>query len=113
MASHNSLNKIEASDKNTLPELRSKPAAGCPVTDQPDPDAKDQGKIYVQVTVLSKKLGTKEDGTIIINSLSDSLVSYPRSHHRYYIPLIPYLWLDTVMQCEEILLKPLLSTDFP
>ena len=83
MASRTSLNRIvkrTASDggKNTM-ELcskRSKPAAGrCPVTEQHD-GARDHGEIYVRVTVLSKKFGIKDDGTIIINPLSDSLVSY-------------------------------------
>ena len=72
-------------DKNPL-ELRSKrcksAALGSSVTDQPD-GAKDRGEpVYVQVTVLSKKVGThhgsSEDGTIILSPFSESLVSYPR-----------------------------------
>ena len=61
-------------DKNPL-EL---PAAlGSSVTDQPD-DARDREEaVYVQVTVLSKKVGTQEDGTIILSPFSESLVSYP------------------------------------
>ena len=71
-------------DKNPL-ELRSKrcksAALGSSVTDQPD-GAKDRGEpVYVQVTVLSKKVGThhgsSEDGTIILSPFSESLVSYP------------------------------------
>ena len=50
-------------------------------TDQPDSVAhiRDQGEekeeIYVQVTVLTKKLRTKKDGTIILSPISESLVS--------------------------------------
>ena len=34
-----------------------------------------QEEVYVQVTVLSKKLRTEEDGTIILSPVSESLVS--------------------------------------
>ena len=60
-------------------ELRSKPGASWPVTEQPD-GARNHGEIYVQVMVLSKKVGTKDDGTIILSPLSESLVSYPSMH---------------------------------
>ena len=61
-------------DKNPL-EL---PAAlGSSVTDQPDGARDQEEAVYVQVTVLSKKVGTREDGTIILSPPSESLVSYP------------------------------------
>ena len=83
MASHTSLSRIakreSSDDDKNIMELRSKPAAGRhPVNDQPD-GARDHGEVYVQVAVLSKKLGTKDDGTIILSPLSESLVSYPHS----------------------------------
>ena len=80
MASCTSLSRIakrKASDggKNTM-EVRSKhskPAAGrCPLTEQPD-GARDHGEIYVQVTVLSKKFGTAEDGTVILSPYQNRL----------------------------------------
>ena len=45
-----------------------------PNRDQPD-SAGEDGSVYVQVTILSEKLGIKEDGTILLNPLSESLVS--------------------------------------
>ena len=70
--------------KNPL-ELRSKlwksAALGSSVTDQPDGARDREEPVYVQVTVLSKKVGThhgsSEDGTIILSPFSESLVSYP------------------------------------
>lgn len=75
MASNPQLQKENGENVvETLPK-RSKPAAAVsPVTDQPD-GTTDHGEIYVQVTVLSKKLGTAEDGTILLSPLSESLVS--------------------------------------
>ena len=44
-----------------------------PCRDQPD-SAEEEESFYVQVTVLSKKVGIrKEDGTILLSSLSESL----------------------------------------
>ena len=45
-----------------------------PGCDQPD-SAEEEGGVYVQVTILSKKVGIKEDGTILLSSLSKSFVS--------------------------------------
>ena len=42
--------------------------------DQPDSDG-EYGSVYVQVTILSKKVNIREDGTILLSSLSESLVS--------------------------------------
>ena len=45
-----------------------------PGREQPD-CAEEEGGVYVQVTILSKKVGIKEDGTILLSSLSKSFVS--------------------------------------
>ena len=52
------------------------------IIDQPDSgirsrecSEKQEEPVYVQVTVLSKKLRTEEDGTITLNPISESLVS--------------------------------------
>ena len=51
------------------------------IIDQPDSStrsreySKKQEGVYVQVTVLSKKLRTEEDGTITLSPISESLVS--------------------------------------
>ena len=42
--------------------------------DQPDSAGEDR-RVYVQVTTLSEKVGVKEDGTILLSCLSESLVS--------------------------------------
>ena len=50
-------------------------------SDQPDSVAQireqgeEQEEIYVQVTVLSKKLKKQKDGTIILSPISESIVS--------------------------------------
>ena len=51
------------------------------IIDQPDSSTRSreysekQEEVFVQVTVLSKKLRTEEDGTIILSPVSESLVS--------------------------------------
>ena len=45
-----------------------------PNRDQPD-SAGEDGSVYVQVTIHSKKVDIREDGTILLSSLSESLVS--------------------------------------
>ena len=47
-----------------------------PGCDQPD-SAEEEGSVYVQITILSKKVGIHKDGTILLSSLScaESLVS--------------------------------------
>ena len=51
------------------------------IIDQPDSSTRSreysekQEEVYVQVTVLSKKIRTKEDGVIILSPISESLVS--------------------------------------
>ena len=47
-----------------------------PGRDQPD-SAGEEGSVYVQITILSKKVGIHKDGTILLSSLScaESLVS--------------------------------------
>ena len=53
--------------------------------DQPD-SAGEDGSVYVQVTILSKKVDIREDGTILLSSLSESLVSLiAQYNHRYYL----------------------------
>ena len=75
MASTHGLQKETTTDiVEPRPKCSLTAASGSSVTDQPD-GARDEGEIYVQVTVLSKKLGARDDGTIILSPLSESLVS--------------------------------------
>ena len=54
--------------------------------DQPDSAGEDR-RVYVQVTILSEKLRVKEDGTILLSSLSESLVSLIAKYNK----LFPYI----------------------
>ena len=63
--------------------------------DNPDSNLQEQGickereEVYVQVTVLSKKLRTEEDGTIILSPISELLVSYTEYSSYSYIAARP------------------------